>query len=96
MKASTVSNESIGKRLLHVRETAQCLGLEVDTVYKKARLREVPCVKGWSSVAVRRESYRKGPKTLNRTFYRLRLLVLIALTTGMRIAGIFGLRWPDV
>jgi len=45
MKASTVSNESIGKRLLNVRETAQYLGLEVDTVYKKARLREVPCVK---------------------------------------------------
>src|SRR5476649_1390965 len=45
MKASTVSNEGIGKRLLNVRETAQYLGLDVDTVYKKARLREVPCVK---------------------------------------------------
>ena len=45
MKASTVFNEGIGKRLLNVRETAQYLGLEVDTVYKKARLREVPCVK---------------------------------------------------
>jgi len=42
------------------------------------------------------KTYRKGTKTLNRTFYRLRLLVLIALTTGMRIAEIFGLRWPDV
>ena len=45
MKASTVFNEGIGKRLLNVRETAQYLGLEVDTVYKKARLREVPRVK---------------------------------------------------
>ena len=34
-----------GRRLLNVREAAQYLGLEVDTVYKKARLREVPCVK---------------------------------------------------
>ena len=34
-----------GKRLLNVREAAQYLGLEVDTVYKKDRLREVPCVK---------------------------------------------------
>ncbi len=36
---------SNGRRLLNVREAAQYLGLEVDTVYKKARLREVPCVK---------------------------------------------------
>jgi len=34
-----------GRRLLNVREAAQYLGLEVDTVYKKARLRELPCVK---------------------------------------------------
>ena len=38
-------NEMVGKRLLNVREAAQYLGLEVDTVYKKARLRELPCVK---------------------------------------------------
>jgi len=40
-----VFNGAIGKRLLNVREAAQFLGLEVDTVYKKARLREVPYVK---------------------------------------------------
>jgi excisionase family DNA binding protein len=40
-----VSNGVIGRRLLNVRETAQYLGIEVDTVYKKARLRELPCVK---------------------------------------------------
>jgi excisionase family DNA binding protein len=40
-----VSNGGIGRRLLSVREAAQYLGLEVDTVYKKSRLREVPCVK---------------------------------------------------
>jgi excisionase family DNA binding protein len=44
-KAAIVLNEGIGRRLLNVREAAQYLGLEVDTVYKKARLREVPCVK---------------------------------------------------
>jgi excisionase family DNA binding protein len=35
-------NGLIGRRLLNVREAAQYLGLEVDTVYKKSRLREVP------------------------------------------------------
>ena len=40
-----VSNGFIGRRLLNVREAARYLGLEVDTVYKKSRLREVPCVK---------------------------------------------------
>ena len=44
-KAAIVLNESIGRRLLNVRETARYLGLETDTVYKKARLRELPCVK---------------------------------------------------
>ena len=40
-----VSNGAIARRLLNVREAAQFLGLEVDTVYKKSRMREVPCVK---------------------------------------------------
>ena len=40
-----VSNIGIARRLLNVREAALYLGLEVDTVYKKSRLREVPCVK---------------------------------------------------
>jgi len=40
--------------------------------------------------------YRKGTKDINQTFYRLRLLVLIALATGMRIAEIFALKWSDV
>jgi excisionase family DNA binding protein len=40
-----VSNGTIGRRLLNVREAAQYLDLEVDTVYKKSRLREVPSVK---------------------------------------------------
>ena len=39
------NNGVIAKRLLNVREAAQYLGIEVDTVYKKSRLREVPCVK---------------------------------------------------
>ncbi len=44
MKGILGFNESIGRRLLNVREAARYLGLEVDTVYKKARLREVPSV----------------------------------------------------
>jgi len=42
---SLVLNSDIGRRLLNVREAAQFLGLEVDTVYKKSRMRELPCVK---------------------------------------------------
>ena len=51
---------AIGRRLLNVREAAQYLSLEVDTVYKKVRLREAggPLRQGWSSVAVRCESAR--------------------------------------
>jgi len=40
--------------------------------------------------------YRKGLRVINQTFYRLRLIVLVALTTGMRSAEIFGLAWSDV
>jgi len=40
--------------------------------------------------------YRRGVKAINQTYYRLRLIVLIALTTGMRIAEIFGLKWVDL
>ena len=43
--SSLVLNGVIRRRLLNVREAAQYLDLEVDTVYKKARLREIPCVK---------------------------------------------------
>jgi len=39
------SNEIVGKRLLNVGEAAEYLGLQVDTVYKKSRLRELPSVK---------------------------------------------------
>jgi integrase len=40
--------------------------------------------------------YRKSSNAINQTFYRLRLIVLIALTTGMRIAEVFALKWGDV
>lgn len=40
--------------------------------------------------------HRQHDKGINQTFYRLRLLVLIALTTGMRIAEIFALTWSDI
>jgi len=40
--------------------------------------------------------YRAGTREINRTFYRLRMIVLIALTTGMRMAEIFGLTWGDL
>jgi excisionase family DNA binding protein len=39
------SSEIVGKRLLNVQEAAEYLGLEIDTVYKKSRLRELPSVK---------------------------------------------------
>lgn len=39
------SNERVSKRLLTVQEAAQYLGLQEDTMYKKARLRELPSVK---------------------------------------------------
>ena len=42
---SIVSNSGVGKRLLNVQQAAQYLGLEVDTVYKKSRMRELPSVK---------------------------------------------------
>ena len=45
MRSSAVSNGGVGKRLLNVEEAAAYLGLKVDTIYKKARLRELPCVK---------------------------------------------------
>jgi len=46
--------------------------------------------------ALEEKTYCKGTKTINKTFHRLRLLVLVALTTGMRVSEIFGLRWQDV
>ncbi len=46
--------------------------------------------------ALDEKTYRKGTNAINKTFYRLRLIVLIAVTTGMRAAEIFGLRWSDV
>jgi excisionase family DNA binding protein len=45
LQGAIVLNGGIGKRLLNVREAAEYLGLEIDTVYKKARLRELPSVK---------------------------------------------------
>jgi integrase len=46
--------------------------------------------------ALDEKTYRKGTNSINKTFYRLRLIVLIAVTTGMRAAEIFGLGWSDV
>ena len=45
MSHTMVENGQIRRRLLNVEETAQYLGLDVDTIYRKARLREVPSVK---------------------------------------------------
>jgi excisionase family DNA binding protein len=40
------SNIDVGfKRLLNAEQAAEYLGLQVDTIYRKARLRELPSVK---------------------------------------------------
>jgi integrase len=46
--------------------------------------------------ALDEKKYRKGTNAINKTFFRLRLIVLIAVTTAMRVAEIFGLGWQDV
>ena len=46
--------------------------------------------------ALDQKRYRKAGKGINQTFLRLRLIVLVAVTTGMRIAEIFGLTWGDL
>ena len=46
--------------------------------------------------ALDEKMYRQAEKGINQTFFHLRLIVLIALTTGMRIAEVFGLKWSDV
>lgn len=51
---------------------------------------------GSLKTSVDSKMHRAGTREINRTFFRLRMLVLIALTTGMRIAEIFALRWSDV
>ncbi len=47
-------------------------------------------------VSLDEKLYRRGTKDLNRTNLRLRLLVLIAIATGMRASEIFGLAWSDI
>ena len=47
-------------------------------------------------LALDEKVYRKGTKDFNKTFCRLRLIVLIAVTTGMRMSEIFGLTRSDV
>src|SRR5258708_7685030 len=46
--------------------------------------------------SIYQKMYRANTREINHTFYRLRMIVLIALTTGMRIAEIFGLTWNDL
>jgi hypothetical protein len=47
-------------------------------------------------LALDQKMQRKGDRGANQTFLRLRLIVLIALTTGMRIAEVFYLRRSDL
>ena len=47
-------------------------------------------------LALDEKIFRKGTNDFNKTFCRLRLIVLIAVTTGMRMSEIFGLMWSDV
>ena len=50
----------------------------------------------WFESYPRQEDVSEGGEGINETFFRLRLIVLVALTTGMRIAEIFGLKWSDL
>jgi integrase len=47
-------------------------------------------------VALDERMYQKGTKTINKTNLRLRLLVLMAVGTGMRRGEIFRLQWSDI
>ncbi len=47
-------------------------------------------------LALDERMFQKGTKVLNKTNLRMRLIVLIAVSTGMRSAEIHRLRWPDV
>src|ERR1700728_373450 len=47
-------------------------------------------------VALDEKMFRKGTKDLNQTNLRMRLIVLIAVSTGMRSAEVHRLRWSDV
>ncbi len=51
---------------------------------------------GRLKIALDGRRFRKGTKDLNQTVHRMRLIVLIAVTTGMRASEIFGLCWSDV
>lgn len=53
------SNGDIGKRLLTPKEAAEYLGLQLDTVYKKSRLRELPSVKVGRSLRFDLEALRR-------------------------------------
>ena len=46
--------------------------------------------------ALDEKMFRKGTKDINQTNLRMRLIVLIAVSTGMRSAEIHRLRWSDV
>lgn len=47
-------------------------------------------------IALDERIYQKGSKNFNRTFLRMRLIVLIAISTGMRSAEIHRLYWTDL
>ncbi len=47
-------------------------------------------------IALDEKMFRKGTKDLNQTSCRMRLIVLIAVSTGMRSSEIHRLRWTDV
>jgi integrase len=47
-------------------------------------------------VVLNQKMYRKAGKGINQTYFHVRLIVLTGLTTGMRIAEIFSLRWSDL
>jgi len=86
-------NGGVGKRLLNVEEAAGYLGLKVDTVYKKARLRGASLRQGGASVAVRQTGVRSPDRTAHNQNHRLKGVRRVSIH---RVEdGVLKIRWRE-
>ena len=87
-----VFNGGVGKRLLNVEEAAGHLGLKVDRVYKKARLRASLRQSG-ASVAVRQTGVRSPDRAAHNQNHRLKGVRRVSIH---RVEdGVFKIRWRE-